>query len=308
VQPWSADFTHSFLPLTGPGFEVDASLFEASGTAPPFTPIPIDLEFFYEFDNTCGGVGTPQKTALFAASGGSTVHIFTQGDNVSIQCSDLLEPLNSGSATSTHAVQLEMIFEPAGAVAIFSSPLIFSFTTWMEYEYTPQQQNLTPDADFENQDLSLWQIGGSGNALVAEYPEGSGNHVVVLITGSPVSLSRLLDTPSQPFDLSFDYTFPGLAGSLDILLGDTLLTSLSAAGEIPGSFRQSRVRVEDPALLGRAGETLAFVLDGTPATEVFLDNVAVFAVPEPSAEILNLAALSTLGLLTRSRRVGCTPL
>jgi hypothetical protein len=106
-----------------------------------------------------------------------------------------------------------------------------------------------------------------------EIPEAKlANAVAVLVTGSPVEMSQMVDKPTvDSFVFSFDYLF-GQAGSiLDVYLGDYLLTSIESFGGMSsfatfsgtfdtnavfGSFDMALLKFIFNSINGEAGHTL----------------------------------------------------
>lgn len=154
----------------------------------------------------------------------------------------------------------------------------------------------------------------------------SGN-VAKLTTGSPASISQLVDVPDDPFTLSFDYRFLTDTGSLSLTLGrQPIGIELDTLFDIPTGFSRAFFEIDIEDLLGESGVPLTFLLDGPTGSSVLLDNimfpglvsggfedlsawetggpgsVTLAAVPIPASLPLMIGALAMLGCGFRIRR------
>lgn len=143
-----------------------------------------------------------------------------------------------------------------------------------------------------------WSASGLGTVDTVEWIQGTGNYAAQLTTGSEAVLSQSIDIPSNPFQLDFDYMFTTPTGTLDVILGSTLLGTINAT---PSSdFANLTFFVDDPSLLGQTGQNLSFHLNGLTGSQVLLDNVVAAVIPLPPAAWLFGSGL--LGLVGIARR------
>jgi hypothetical protein len=98
------------------------------------------------------------------------------------------------------------------------------------------------------------------------------NIVAELTTGSPVSISQTVNTPSTPFNLEFDYLFTTVTGNLTVSLGGVNVHAISAPSATNPNFQKASVSIEG-ALLNQNGIDLEFSLDGVTGSTIQLDNI-----------------------------------
>jgi hypothetical protein len=95
----------------------------------------------------------------------------------------------------------------------------------------------------------------------------------VLSSGSPVTLSQVVDTPASPFTFQFDYLFETLAGELLVTLGGETITSIAAPGSLDPFFTTVVFLIDDASLLDLIDAELAFTFDGPTGSSLMLDNI-----------------------------------
>lgn len=95
----------------------------------------------------------------------------------------------------------------------------------------------------------------------------------VMVAGSPVSIGQVVDTPSVPFDLRFDYWFETNTGTLTVTLGGILLGTITAPDPVIGGFTPVVYTIHDEALGDLTGTDLTFELDGLTGSTVHLDDI-----------------------------------
>jgi N-acetylneuraminic acid mutarotase/ribosomal protein S11 len=117
---------------------------------------------------------------------------------------------------------------------------------------------------------------------VQAVPNPTGGYQAQATTHSPVDLSQAIVTPSEPFDLTFNYQFQTTTGTLNVLLNSVPIATLQAPSSLSGSASTFRVTVSDPSLLGQQNAILDFHFDGITNSQVDLTNIATAAAP-PSA-------------------------
>lgn len=163
--------------------------------------------------------------------------------------------------------------------------------------------DLESNGAFASGDLTGWEV-TTGGGSATPFDKGDGDFGALLTTGSPVAISHLIDTPSDPFHLLFDYEFLSTTGQLDILLGGVLLDTLLAPAALLAGPSLYDILVVNPTLLGQNLE-LTFLFDGISQSQVVLDNIdvqsALEPVPEPATCVALLMGLGALGF-TRRRR------
>lgn len=146
--------------------------------------------------------------------------------------------------------------------------------------------------------IAGWNVLGPGTATLQALADGT--RAVQLTAGSPVSISQFIDTPTEAFDLLFDYEFLTTSGAIEVLLDGQLLGEISAPDSLAGAFASAMLAVNNPALLGKSGLELIFRFDGITGSQVLLDNVSAATVVPLPATFWLLAPI--LGLLAATKR------
>jgi hypothetical protein len=133
-------------------------------------------------------------------------------------------------------------------------------------ELAVQVDILASDVVVEEQELQVVEVAPEGNP-----DEG---FAAKLVTGSPIFISQLVDTPIDPFNLGFDFLFEDSLGSLDVFLGDSLLDSLLGSNYNNDEFLHWDFFVDDPLLLGQNNLELKFLFDDVNSgISLWLDNI-----------------------------------
>lgn len=148
---------------------------------------------------------------------------------------------------------------------------------------------------FNGNTLFGWDIDGAGTASTTML--GTDDYAAQLTTGSPISISQLVDTPSSTFTLDFLFDFQTTTGTLEVLLDGQVLATLTSVDDTEAGMVPYSIEISDPSLLGLTNATLEFAFDGDTGSIVLLDNVVM--VPEPAAMVLFATGLFLL--TTRSR-------
>lgn len=92
-------------------------------------------------------------------------------------------------------------------------------------------------------------------------------------TGSPVSLSQIVNVPTNPTQVAFDYYFSRTSGTLRVTLEGQLLARVEAPTQMASSLTRGSYAVPQ-WLLGHSGSILKFELDGPSESPLFIDNIA----------------------------------
>lgn len=132
---------------------------------------------------------------------------------------------------------------------------------------------------------NLSNIGDSGNPITIfngeNFTQAQFNLLVrddvttgSLVTGSAASISQTVDTPIDPFAVSFDYRFETTDGVLTVSLNGIELATIDAPADLQTEFQSFSVNVTNPTLLGRSGVPLTFEINSDiPGSTVLLDNI-----------------------------------
>jgi hypothetical protein len=121
------------------------------------------------------------------------------------------------------------------------------------------------------------------------------NYAAELVAGSPVSISQTIKTPAEPFGINLDYSFKS-AGVLEVLLADQVVARVER--QQAGGFVNRVVGITQTELLGQTAASLKLRFDGEAGSAIWLDNIYLTDVPEPSAIVL----LAVGGILFARRR------
>jgi hypothetical protein len=150
---------------------------------------------------------------------------------------------------------------------------------------------------FDGNTFYGWDVATAGAATASLVLRDADNYAARLVTGSPVTISQYVDTPSGEFYLSFDAKFesPTILASLDVLLNDDVIAHLDG---VVGEFQSYQFLIDNVAMMNLDDATLSFRWDGDAGAVLLLDNVSLSAVPEPGT-----ALLLTLGVMGLRRRV-----
>jgi hypothetical protein len=149
-------------------------------------------------------------------------------------------------------------------------------------------------------DLSGWTVKTTGDstASLASDPLNAANHVLLMITGSPIEVDQTVNTPTEAFLLDFQYYLPVATGQLDVSLNGAGIGTILGSGRPAGVWNDASFSVTDPGLLGLLQTELKFVYNDTaPGSQIYLDNILL--TPEPAT--LSLLALGGLMALRRRR-------
>ena len=124
-------------------------------------------------------------------------------------------------------------------------------------------------------------------------------------TKSPLSFTRLLDTPLSAFNINFDFEFKTLGGTLDVFLNEIKLLTFDAINFTAKD--NASVFIEDEQFFGLSKAALRYDLyPGSPATAV-LSNInfttvqPTVDVPEPSTILILMSGL--LGLVVNRKKL-----
>ena len=219
-----------------------------------------------------------------------------------------IKPPTSGSGT-TQRFYFEFGGPHPGSTWDYSLQIEYN-PSWTEHGVWPMRwgdvgATLPPDydrtlknGDFGGGGYSGWDVTGDGSVDIVNYP-GSSNPAARMTTGSPVSLSQLLDTPAEDFVILFDYDFEDATGLIDVYLEGLLLGTVSG---VQGALTEHSILVDNPALQGLTAAELRFEMycvPDAPGVVGYIDGIMV--VPEPGT--LSLLALGGLAALRRRRRL-----
>jgi pimeloyl-ACP methyl ester carboxylesterase len=135
-----------------------------------------------------------------------------------------------------------------------------------------------PNGSFSDGTFDHWTIEGPGKAEIVQFSEEMYN-AALLTTGSPVSLSRVIDTPAAVFNCEFKYRFVDSTGCLEIRVGESLVATISApAEEEEERLFQADIPVFDPALQGRERVSFSLLFDGPSDSHLLVTDFREFSV------------------------------
>lgn len=167
------------------------------------------------------------------------------------------------------------------------------------------EPGLVNNPDFERGDLIGWSPKGGGIADAVSL--GGGDWAAKLqvwqdpYLGHVAILDQYLDTFASQNALDFAYQFRTTTGALNVSLDGQLLATLNAPGTLSGFFESFHLDLTNPLLQNRTDILLDFSFDGPIGSVVWLDNVALMGVPEPSTLVLGGVGLAALALFHRRR-------
>jgi hypothetical protein len=152
------------------------------------------------------------------------------------------------------------------------------------------------NGDFTN-GLALYRQAGLGTAAIVTLNSNAVLQMSVDTSTGPLVLSQLTGTAgNQQILLALDYKFLTPGGTLNLLLNDTILVSISSGGatsafgtpEIApnGEFTHASLKLSDPSLMGLSAANFTLqLLPGSPA-QVEVDNLLFSSLPGPSLSIV----------------------
>ncbi len=126
--------------------------------------------------------------------------------------------------------------------------------------------------------LDQWTTNGPGTVEVIQTLTGPATRISG--DGEPTTLNQTISTPNTSFVISFDYRFATDNGSVDVLLGGTVIDSLPA--QATNTFKHRDILVNNPDLMNQPAAKLTFQVN--PGS--FYDFVVGFIV-SPSYNLLN---------------------
>ena len=157
---------------------------------------------------------------------------------------------------------------------------IFSGMMTVQYHYVSADlgENVVEDGEFD-EGLEKWNTSGPGAADPVTDQVGEGNTAVGLTTGSPITLSQLVDTPSGRYRIQFDWAYRTATGSLEVKVGEQVVATLPSPLEQdlrdggPLQFARFAIDVEDESLQGLSEVPFQLHLTGENGSQLLLDNV-----------------------------------
>lgn len=168
------------------------------------------------------------------------------------------------------------------------------------------EPGLVHNFDFERGDLIGWSPKGGGIADAVSFggSEWAGKLQVWedLYLGHVAILDQYLDTFTSDNSLDFAYQFRTTTGVLNVSLDGQLLATLNAPGTLSGVFQNFHLDLTSPLLQNRTDILLDFSFDGAINSEVWIDNVALTGVPEPSTLALGCLGLAGWAVFARARK------
>lgn len=129
-----------------------------------------------------------------------------------------------------------------------------------------------------------WTVVGDGTFDQVPSPSGDGL-AGRLTTETEVSITQLIDTPSEPFVLTLDQLFASTAGAAEVSLGGVVLGERFAVGTVETDLNLLAYLVADPSLVGQEGVELKITALGGSTGQIIMDNIS-FATAVPSPEDL----------------------
>lgn len=148
--------------------------------------------------------------------------------------------------------------------------------------------------------LDAWDISGPGTASSVLNPFTADDFAAQLTTGSPVSMSQVIDIPDVTSQLQFETYGDLLNGKLDVALGSQILLTLTGLQSQANGFSFHSVDIPS-SLLGMKLAQLSFTYDGPSGIKLLVDNVSIASVPESSSAVLILTGLAC-GVISQSGR------
>lgn len=295
---WIEQRLEASSPALGFGWAADSSKVRFQGTAPTWQPIPVSRLVTYTF-------GINQHTDLSGVVPVRTSGADIPPGGVATRLEHFVDTRCNDSRSYESAISMNFV-PLSSQLLIVAVPYTYTGFVQITYTYitTDQLEKHVANGDFEGQSLSPWSSSGAGAGRLSSPPQclaATLNQLLELEAGSPIEVSQSIATPADPFTLTFDYGFAQNGGTLEIWLRDTRVDQIDAAG-LAMLFRTRVLSISDPALLGQAAIPLRIVWNAASGERAWIDNVQVYPVPEPAADLL--AAASLLGLCGLSRRSG----
>ncbi len=159
---------------------------------------------------------------------------------------------------------------------------------------------LLGNGGFDFGGLAGWSAIGPGTASAIPSPFDATNYIAELVTGSPVTLLQSIHAPETPFLIGFDANFPDALGTLEVVYAGHHLATILAVDYQSGGLEHIVLKADQD--VPAEGE-LRFTFDGPSGSRLWLDNIDVNPVPEPSTWALGLCGAMTLAAMARRNRV-----
>lgn len=126
-----------------------------------------------------------------------------------------------------------------------------------------------------------WTVVGDGTFDQVPSPSGVGL-AGRLTTETEVSITQLINTPTEPFVLTLDQLFASAAGAAEVSLGGVVLGERFAIGTVETDLSLLAYLVADPSLVGQEGLELKITALGGSTGQIIVDNISFgTAVPSP---------------------------
>ena len=275
------DFSHEWLqPNPDRGFGLESNTFFINETGPGEAVFFRYFEIHFELDEYLDHQGYVQATTEGFDKVPSNL-VYSKLSNFLIE----VNPDNylDGGYYIWPGHRWDEVFEkPDDTVVILLPPVRWSGQIDVEYGFSLNYDAIDHSILFEQfrDDFVGWDVGWEGHVDLV--PHGS-NFAAKMTTSSPVSISRLVDTPDMPLLLMFNHAFLTDSGSMQVTLDDHVLLTLSADNFEKGAMEHQRILIADRSILGMDASRLAFTLDGPTGAEALLDNIGLYAVKETAS-------------------------
>jgi len=176
---------------------------------------------------------------------------------------------------------------------------------------TMASANIISNGDFETGDFTDWNLSSGVSIIENTGPSVAGTYAAKLIAGNDIRVDKIAMSEGDLFNVSYDYNTSPLKDGGTLVAG-TWFRFFNAAGSFLG--QQAHVHAETVGWETESFTTTAapvgttqfdFQLKSRDANQMWLDNISVDAVPEPTTLSLFGLAAAAMMVIRKKTSISC---